>query len=295
MALVVSVSLGSSRRDFACSVALGGLRVEARRLGTDGDLRLARRLLEHFDGRAAAIGLGGVNLQYALGPRRYPVREARYLAAAIRRTPLVDGSGWKEAVEPWVVRTLAGELHLAGSTVCVVSALDRYPLAEALVELGCRLRIGDAYTALGLPILFPGLASFSLVARCTMPLLGRLPLRWLYPLGGGQERPGDDRLALFRAVDVLAGDTHLIRRRLPRDLRGKGVLASTLTAEDRSLFLDRGAAWVASLSPPLAGRHAGANLWEAVAVAVCGARRPTPEDLVSVWREAVSATPFYWR
>lgn len=293
MLRVVSVSLGSARRDFDARVEVGGRLFHVQRVGANGDAALAARWMRELDGRVDALGLGGVNMALAAGGRRYPLALGRQLAAQAPRTPVVDGCAWKGVVEPLAVaRLVRGGFPLPGATVVVASVLDRYPLARALAAHGCRVLAGDAYFALGLPILFPSLRAFEAAALLTAPVLTRLPLPWLYPLGRSQDRAPAGAEPLLTRVGVLAGDFHLLRRRLPHDLGKKAVLASTVTDEDMRLLRERGAAAVATLNPSLGGRAPGANVWEAMAVAAAGkvSEAMTREDYVSLWEAAGAAS-----
>lgn len=286
---VVSVSLGSAARDHEAQVEIGGLRFLVRRIGTNGDVAAAARLVRELDGRVAAIGLGGINLALGLGERRYPLPQGVHLAAQARTTPVADGSRWKAVVEPAAVAVLARRgLALAGRTALVSSVLDRDPVARALQAHGCRVLAGDALYALGFPILFPSLRAFSLAARLTMPFLRRVPIERLYPLGPRQERVVGAPTRLFGDIDVLAGDFHLIRRRLPGDLMGKTIIASTFTPVDLDLLRRRRLAGMSALAPPLDGRGYGANVWEAMVAAAAGRRPgevPAP-DYLAFWRAA---------
>ncbi len=287
---MVSVSLGSPRRDWEGTVRVAGERLRVRRVGTGGDLARAAALLRELDGRVAAIGLGGINTHLVLGHRRYDLPQGARLAGLARRTPVVDGAGWKAAVEPAAVSEAAvalntGGVALAGRTALVTSVLDRPALARALAAAGCRVLAGDAYYALRLPLLLP-LERFAPLAAAALPLLRRLPIHWLYPLGRRQERVGRCGGRLYRRMAVLAGDFNFLRSRLPERLEGQVVIASTATEEDAACLAARGAGWLITPTPPVGGRRLAANAWEALAVALAGKR---PEDMaaadhLAVWR-----------
>ena len=59
---IVSVSLGSSKRDANAVLELGGQKISIERRGTDGDFKKARQMMEAYDGKVDAIGLGGTTL-----------------------------------------------------------------------------------------------------------------------------------------------------------------------------------------------------------------------------------------
>jgi len=266
---VVGVSLGSAQRDFEAEVCLGGATFSVKRTGLDGQIEAAVDMIKELDGKVAAIGLGGVNLDYRIAERRYPIREGKEMARAAKATPVVDGAFVKEDWEPALLRSIVdrGELELRGKRVLMTSVLDRYPLAVCLQDMGAEVSAGDALLALKLPLIFPSLRSFSAASYLAMPILSRLPLKYLYPLGKKQEvkRRGWD--GLLRGIDMIAGDFHLINRFLPQDLSGKTFITSTLTGQDWAELERRGACRVIPLGIRLGDRALGANLLDAVITA----------------------------
>lgn len=270
MKQVVSVSLGSPRRDFEVEIEVPGCRLLVRRVGTGGDLRRAGDLLESLDGKVDALGLGGVNFYLRAGRRRYWLQDGARLAARVKKTPLVDGSGIKDTVERDLVPFLQDRVGWPrrGQVVLVASVLDRYGLAAALEQSGCRLIIGDALFALGLPLPFYSLAVFRAAACATLPLLSRLPIGFLYPLGERQEIIKTRFERFYRQAGIIAGDFHFLRHHLPASLGGKDIITSTVTAEDVDDLKKRGVRWLVTTGPSLQGRSFGSNVLEAVCVAL---------------------------
>ena len=287
MKTVVSVSLGSARGDFDIETTLGGLRFRFRRMGTGGDLQRARSLVERLDGNVDAIGLGGANLAYWVGARRYPCREGRFVACAAHKTPVVDGTGFKDTYERNVPAYLERNgIPVAGTSVLLVSALDRWGLGEALEAAGARVMVGDALFGLGLPVVFPGLRWFETVARLSMWGLSRLPLRRLYPMGAGQEANTPRFAWAWRLAGMVAGDFRFIRRHMPRSLERKIILTTSTTPRDRELLRERRARAVCTLVSPLEGRTFGANVLDASAVAASGKFPLEREDYLWWWERA---------
>ena len=70
MKRVVSVSLGSSQRDYSFTTTVLGRRIEVRRIGANGDVALAAELIREHDGRVDAIGLGGLTPVFRVGEAR---------------------------------------------------------------------------------------------------------------------------------------------------------------------------------------------------------------------------------
>ena len=272
MKQVVSVSLGSTRRDVDQVVDLLGERVHLERRGTQGDLAAARELIAELDGKVDAIGLGGIDLDLYLGRRRYRFRDAKRLARAAKRTPVVCGAGLKNSLERFVVTWLADEIDWSATRVLMVSAVDRYGMAAELAERGATVLYGDFLFALGLPVPVYRLTTLRRLSGILLPVITRLPFRWVYPIGGEQEshkvRPGLSRY--YQWADVIAGDWHYIRRYAPPSLAGKTVLTNTTTREDIAFLKDRGVKTLITTTPRFEGRSVGTNLLEAAFVAISG-------------------------
>lgn len=281
MKQVVSVSLGSPRRDFETEIVTPGCRLLVRRIGTGGDIGRAASLLRSLDGKVDALGLGGVNLTLRAGKRRYKLRDGSILAAQVKKTPLVDGGGIKDTIERGLVPFIQDKAGWPrrGQVVLIVSALDRYGLAATLEQAGCSLIIGDALFALGLPVPFYSLASFRAAAYLTLPVFRWLSIGFLYPLGEKQEAAAPRFEQFYRKADVIAGDFHFLRRHLPDDLSGKNIITSTLTLEDVQELKKRGVAWLATPGPSFQGRSLGSNVLEAVSVALLGKDGDTCPEL----------------
>lgn len=269
---VVSVSLGSSKRDHRCEVELLGEHLEIARLGTDGDMAKAVSLLQQLDGQVDAFGLGGIDRYLFAGKRRYEIRDARRLVRAVRRTPVVDGSGLKNTLEREAVRFLQQELglDLKGWKALLVSAVDRFGMAEALAEAGADLLCGDLIFALGLPIPLRSLRSLRILAAFLLPILTRLPFTLLYPTGSRQDQSVPKHTKYFQWADLIAGDYLFIKRNMPDDLTGKTILTNTVTASDLEELRRRNAGLLVTTTPEFSGRSFGTNVMEALIVALSG-------------------------
>lgn len=280
MKRVVGISLGSSRRDHRVQVELLGTPVEIRRQGTDGDLEKAVELVRQLDGQVDAFGMGGIDLYLQVRRRRYTLRDARRLLQAARKTPIVDGNGLKNSLEPWVIQQLQTQwgIPLRGRKVLMVSAVDRFAMAEAFARSGCQVLFGDLIFALGIPIGIRSLATLERIARLALPVITQLPFRVLYPLGSEQERITPRFTHHYEWADVIAGDFHLIRRYMPPRLEGKIVLTNTVTSQDVEELRQRGVKHLITTTPHLNGRSFGTNVMEATLVALAGAKGELPPE-----------------
>lgn len=248
---IISISLGSSARDASAVLELDGQRVRIERRGTDGDLAGARRLLEQWDGRADAIGLGGTDLYVYAGKKRYTFRESAALIANVRHTPVVDGSGLKNSLERQLIRSLAadGSLPLRGSRVLLMCAVDRFGMAEALLEAGARVTFGDLIFGLNINKPLYSLKALSFWAELLAPLVTKLPVSWFYPMGREQERRVVRHPEYFRENDIIAGDFHYIKKFMPEELPGKTIITNTVTAADRKMLQRAGIQTLITTTP----------------------------------------------
>ncbi|MEW6696648.1 MAG: quinate 5-dehydrogenase [Bacillota bacterium] len=269
MKKVVSVSLGSSLRNHKVQVELLGEEFEISRLGTDGNMHKAISILKELDGSVDAIGLGGIDVYLYAGSRRYVLKDGLRMLESVKKTPVVDGSGLKNTLERQAVEYLAQRgVIKTGSRVLMVSAMDRFGMAQALEKAGCRLTLGDLMFALGLPIPIYRLSKLQNIAAKLMPVVSRLPFELLYPTGQQQEkqhRAGSNKYArYYLEADIVAGDYHLIRKYLPEKLHGQIILTNTTTREDVEELMERGAGGLVTTTPEFQGRTFGANVMEAV-------------------------------
>lgn len=278
MKRVVSVSIGTASRDKRSLVDFQGERFELSREGTDGDLgRFAARMRE-LDGEAAALGIGGADRYLVVGDRRYPMREIDALVRDIR-TPVVDGSGLKHTLERRAIQQLQadGVVDFARSRTLLVSAVDRFGMAQALHEAGGRVTYGDLIFGLGIPVPIRSYAAVRRLGRLLLPIITRLPFRWLYPTGDKQLQRQPRAARLFVEADVIAGDWHYIRRYAPDNLTGKTVLTQTLRSADFEFLRAWGVRQVITTTPRIDGETFATNVLEALIAGHLGRIPTTPE------------------
>lgn len=273
MKQVVSVSLGSASGDFTREITLAGQPMRLSREGTGGDMARARARIEALDGQVDALGLGGIDVYLYVNGQQLVIGDGLRLAQAATRTPVVDGSGLKDTLERSVIRSLAAEGYVTPETeVLMVSALDRFGMAEAFVALGCPCVFGDLIFNIGLDFPLTKLAEIEQLAVKYRSRLLTTPFHLLYPTGASQDAPqADPRYAkYYEAADVIAGDGHLILRHLPARAVGKGVVTNTTRPRSLDRLRQAGVRWVATTTPELDGLSGGTNLMEAALVALMG-------------------------
>lgn len=276
MKRVVSVSLGSSRRDHKVVTELLGEKFEIARLGTDGDFNRALEVLQELDGKVDAIGLGGIDVYLFVKDKRYAIKDGLKLMDAVKTTPVVDGSGLKNTLEREVVRILAEETGLLkkGANVLMVSSVDRFGMAEAMADIGCNMTFGDLIFTAGIPYPIHTTAELEEIANRLLPEFTQMPFHMLYPTGKKQDTQDEAKIEKFAGyyldAEVIAGDFHLIRRYMPGGLKGQIILTNTTTQDDIDFLKAKGAGTLVTTTPEYEGRSFGTNVMEAALLAVLG-------------------------
>jgi len=280
MKKVLGVSLGSSTRDHKVKVEILGQEVEIERKGTDGDVKKMMQLYQEFDGKVDVFALGGTDLYLYSGPRgkRYTIRESARIVSVIKKTPIVDGTGIKYVLEKDVVRYVSQntDINLQGKKALLLITVDRFGLAEGLIEAGCKMIFGDLISCLNIPIPIYNLSTLNKVARVIIPILVHLPIKYLYPTGKKQETSNSKYGRFFDDADIIAGDYIAISQYMPQKMDGKIVITNTVTSKNVQDLKDRGVQYLITTTPQFQGRSFGTNVYQGTLVAISGKK---PEEL----------------
>jgi hypothetical protein len=283
MKRAVSISIGSSRRDKAVTVNLLGEDVSIERIGTDGDMEAAALKYKELDGKVDAFGVGGADLGLMVDDKWYRLYSVEKLVRYIKQTPVVDGTGLKNSLEnraaPFVEARLGDYiLHNGGRKVFVMTGADRWGMTKGFLDAGYDCTFGDFMFSLGIPLPIHTARQLKSLARIVMPIAGRLPFEWVYPIGEKQEERKPKYPQWFEWGTVIAGDCHYIKRYMPDNMKGKVVVTNTTTPQDVELFRQVGVRYLVTTTPVLDGRSFGTNMMEAALVAISGKGRSLTHD-----------------
>ena len=199
------------------------------------------------------------------------IRDAKRLADQAKSTPVADGSGLKLTLERQMVDWLSEnftERPMQGSKALVVSAVDRWGMAEGISQYCDEVIYGDLIFALDIPIPLRRLQAVYNFACVVAPVITRLPFQLIYPTGDKQKEHKPKHSELFNWADWICGDFHYIRRNIPPRLDGKVILTNTTTAEDEALLKERGLGWLITTTPVIEGRSFGMNVLESCLMAL---------------------------
>ncbi|MCW5937963.1 MAG: hypothetical protein KIT11_11730 [Fimbriimonadaceae bacterium] len=281
---VVSVSLGTSKRDKSFETEILGEPFLIERIGTNGDRERFRALFRELDGKVDALGVGGADIWLVSGEKRYAFREVQDLVSGAKTTPVVDGSGLKHTLEREAVKLMTEVIDWPRERVLLVSGVDRFGMAQALEASGAKVVYGDLLFGLGLPIPIRSYSALERLANVLLPIVTRLPIQWFYPTGEKQEKRTPKHKKWFDWATVVAGDWHYIRRYAPDQMPGKTVLTQTIRSADLDWLRSCGVARVVATTPVMGGETFATNVMEGVLLTLLG-KRPetaTPEDYLGI-------------
>lgn len=282
MKRAVSISIGSSKRDKTVVMDLLGEIVSIERIGTDGSMERAAELYKELDGKVDAFGVGGTDLGLTVGNRYYPLYSIQPLVRHIKQTPFVDGAGLRYAIETQIAQFIEAKIgsHIKEKKVLITAGVDRWDMAMSFTNTGYECTFGDLMFGLGIPVALHSIVALKRLAAILLPVFGRLPFKWTYPIGEKQEVRLPKYVKYYQWATILAGDCHYIKRHMPDNLEGKIITTNTTTPEDVELFRQAGIKYLVTSTPVLEGRSFGTNMMEAALITASGkCRRLTNEEL----------------
>ena len=276
MKRAVSVSLGSKSRDKKVVTTLLGEEVSIERIGTDGDEEKAYQLYCELDGKVDSFGVGGIDLYIHALKRDYPLYAGLKLIRDVKNTPVVDGGGLKATLEARIMQDVEKQLGdiIQPKTVLLVAGLTRGGMTRSFIDAGYQLTFGDLMFGLQIPIPIYTVPMANFAAAILLPIVGRMPIKMLYPTGEKQLEVVPKYEKYYAASKVIAGDWLYIMQHAPDDLSGKVIVTNTTTEADVTFLKDRGVDFLITTTPVLDGRSFGTNMFEAALVAAAGKNRP---------------------
>lgn len=269
---VVSVSLGTSKRDKRHECEILGEQFLIERRGTDGDRTKFKALMEELDGKVDALGVGGADIWLATETKRYAFREILALISGVKQTPVVDGSGLKHTLERATIERLqaTGTLDFETEKVLLVSAVDRFGMAQALDKVCPHVVYGDFLFGFGINLPIRNYKTVTRLANILLPIVTKLPFQWFYPTGEKQEERKPKFPKVFEEATVIAGDWLYIGRYAPDKLPDKTIITNTLRKANIEWLRSTGARRAITTTPAMGGETFATNVMEGVLLSLIG-------------------------
>ena len=275
---VVGISLGSSAHDFEFNTHFLGARLQVRRLGTDGSLAKATKLLKYWDQRAAAIGLGVLKDGYKAGAYKFVDADSALLKAVAHKVPVTLGGTLNDILQEWAVRHAQTELgsYFNNARTLFFSGLKNFKLATSMAEYTDNLAFADPLTQLGVPKLLTSLQALQLYASGAHYVKD-----WTLPsaLSSGPVKEWT-RFLLRKAMQkasVVVAPVHALDEFGLEELAGKTVITSTVSDIRLDTLATKGVHMVIDGAPMMHGHAIGPDLLDAM---ICAATGKHPDELL---------------
>ena len=268
---VVSISLGSSTQDFDFVTHFLGEQLHVRRIGSNGSVSAAVKLIKEWEKKAAAIGLGVLKDHYKVGSRRFIDKDSAKLKAVAKHVPVTTGGRLGDIFQEWAVRH--AQTHMGSffnnSRVLFFSGMADYKLASCLAEYTSNLQFADPLLQLGVPKLLGSLEALNLYSRGAHYVKD-----WTLPqaMSSGPVKEWT-RFVLRKAMQkasVIVAPVHELDDFGLEELAGKTVISATVNDERIALMRDKGVVTIIDGSPVMHGHVLGANLLDAMIMAATG-------------------------
>ena len=271
MKKVVTVTLGSSKQDFAFETNFLGHRFSVQRMGADNDTGKAWELLRRQQANVDAIGLGEIGDHYQVGLRTVVNKETKRLLNVVTRVPATSGATLRRLLQVRAIRHVQHELgsYFNNNLVLFLSGMRNYDMAVALSDYTRNLSFADALFQTGAPAMLGSLEQLELYAKGSKWALSGKPGEML-----------EASLSSFKRnrVAEAVGKSHVIVGTFAElkavgnasNLAGKTLITSAVDDERLAFFTKCKVNLVIDVSPKLFDRVVGINTIEAMILAALG-------------------------
>lgn len=279
MKRIISISLGTSQRDYQIRAKFLGHNFSIRRIGTDGDTREIVELLYDWEKSADAIGLSGVKFPSKIGLQRTGEQRdtrLRELSADLK-IPVTTGDAFRNVAQGWVARYVqeTQKDYFTNARVLVLSGMTDYSIAAVLTEYTDNLQFADPILEHGIPKFLNSLKDMERYARGVHDILSLSPTKVIatsVPLLNEWNKY-ILRKAMQKATVIIVpyeGFYEYLDSCTLEELGGKTVITST-AYDDRMDFLkERGADVIIDATPRILPRVVQVDVLEAMILVALG-------------------------
>jgi predicted amino acid dehydrogenase len=282
--LVVNISLTGSERDYDVEVTLFDRPFRILRIGTNGDVDVARKLVRTWGAEASAIAVTGAREARASGLYDGELAAIEKVMAATDAVPVTDGHALTDVLQEWAVRSVQGELpgYFTNARTVVLGGANHARTTRILREYTDNLEFADPLQRLHVPALLDLNPALGLAADVGSWSLHHLP----HAVRAEIEAPGQALGHLLarkaaREADVVVATYDELTGFGLEDLAGKTLVTSAMSAERLAELGDRGVDMVLDTTPQPFDVTVTAAVLEAMMLAT-GSGRLTDDDLLDM-------------
>ncbi|TXH43110.1 MAG: dehydrogenase [Actinobacteria bacterium] len=286
--LVVNVSLASSERDYDAEVEFLDHTFRLIRLGTDGDVDAAVRLMRDWDDQAAAIAVTGIREARAAGLYDGELEAVEQVMAAADRATVADGHALRDVLQEWAIRHFQSDEpgFFNNARTVVLGGLNHARTTRILREYTDNIEFADPLLRLDLPARIDANPALGLAANIGIWPLHQLPtgIKSRIKAPGQQLSMAMARKAARDCDVVVATYDELIGFGL-EDLAGKTLVTAAISDDRLAELAGRGVDIVLDSTPqPFEDVTVSAAVLEAMMLALVGgsAADLTNDDLLDI-------------
>ena len=271
MKQVTSISLGSSHQNFDFHTSFLGHAMRVRRIGTNGSAKKAVALLQSWQSRADAIGLGIARDSYSVAGQRYFETDSVMLKGVATRVPVTTGALLQDILQEWAVRHVQTELahFLTNARVLFVSGKGQYRLASCLSEYTHNLQFADPIVHHGVPKTLHDIHELELYTRGTHMMASWLPQVDL-GIKAIQKWADATLLNALKESTVVVAMPHELDLLDQAALAGKVVFSCGVSDARVKAWGDLGIRTIIDAAPSLAGHTLTPATLDAMLIAATG-------------------------
>jgi len=296
MKKIISISLGTSERDYEIKTKFMGHDIFIKRMGTDGDPNEMVELLYDWEQQADVIGLAGIKFPSELGFKRKAEKRdvrIRELSSELK-IPVTTGEAFRNVAQEWVARYVqeTEKNFFTNARVLVLSGMTDYSIAAVINGYTDNIQFADPVYDHGIPKFINSLKDMELYAKGFHDVLSLTPAKVIsssLPLVNEWNKY-ILRKAMQKATVIVVpyeGFYNYLDKCTPEELGGKIIITST-AYEDRVEFLKkRGVDVIVDATPQILERMVQVDVLEAMIIATLGKKEGelTNDDLLEVISE----------
>ena len=271
MKTVVTVTLGSSKKDFEFKTEFLGQKFSVRRLGADHDSGKAWELMRRQQAVADVIGLGEISDHCQVGLRTIVNKETRRLTNVVTRVPVTTGATLRRLLQVRAVRYAQKELvnYFNNNLVLFLSGMRNYDMAVALADYTKNLSFADPVFQTGSLVMLHSLEQLELYARGSELVLNNKPAQFLESALASFKN-GRVASAVAKAHVIVGTFAEIKAVGNAANLAGKTLITSAVDDERMAYFKSNKVNLVIDVSPKLFDEVVGVNTIEAMILAAVG-------------------------
>lgn len=296
MKRIISISLGTSERDYEITTKFLGQNFFIKRMGTDGDANEMVELLYDWEQQADVIGLTGIKFPSELGFKRKAEKrdnQIKELSSQLK-IPVTTGEAFRNVAQEWVARYVqeTQKNFFTNARVLVLSGMTDYSVAAVINGYTDNIQFADPVFDHGIPKFINSLKDMELYGKGIHDVLSLSPAKVIsnsLPLVNEWNKY-ILRKAMQKATVIVVpyeGFYNYLDKCTLEELGGKIILTST-AYEDRVDFMKkRGVDVIIDATPQILDRMVQVDVLEAMVIAAVGKKdtKLSNDDLLEVISE----------